>query len=71
VVASCEAAGVYLLTWSPAQGYAASQVVRGPAAVASVDFESTTQEVTMQVTCHGGIPAATTSVDNSGGGHGE
>ncbi len=69
VVAACVSAGAYLLSWSPQQGYAASSVVRGPAAAAKVVFGSGQTAVTMVVTCHGGVPAAATSV--SQGWHGD
>jgi len=59
VVASCEAAGAYLISWSPLQGYEADDVNRGPAATARVSFESATQRVTMVVSCSAGVPSAT------------
>jgi len=59
VVASCEAAGAYLISWSPLQGYEADDVNRGPAATARVAFESATQRVTMVVSCSAGVPSAT------------
>lgn len=63
VVATCQAAGAYLVSWSPQQGYEVDGVSRGPAATASVHFESTANEVTMRVTCSAGVPSATTSAD--------
>jgi serine/threonine-protein kinase len=59
VVASCQAAGAYLISWSPLQGYEANNVNRGPAAAARVTFQSTTQRVTMVVSCSAGVPSAT------------
>ena len=59
VMASCQAAGAYLISWSPLQGYEVSGVNRGPAATARVTFESTTQQVTMVVSCSAGVPSAT------------
>jgi hypothetical protein len=63
VVATCESAGAYLISWSPAPGYAVAQgqVVRGPAAVASVTFNAGTATVTMNVSCSGGTPSSSTS----------
>jgi hypothetical protein len=63
VVATCESAGAYLISWSPAPGYAVAQgqVVRGPAAVASVTFSAGTATVTMNVSCSGGTPSSSTS----------
>jgi hypothetical protein len=60
VVAVCESAGAYLLSWSPAQGYAVQQVHRGPAPVAIVVFAAT-QEVTMKIDCRSGTPVNHTS----------
>src|SRR5215472_15234524 len=60
VVATCESAGAHLIAWSPAQGYEVGHVVRGPAPVASVSFESNTTEVDMKITCQGGMPVAST-----------
>jgi hypothetical protein len=63
VVATCESAGAYLLSWSPAPGYAVAQgqVVRGPAAVASVTFDAGSATVTMNVSCSTGTPVSSTS----------
>jgi hypothetical protein len=57
VLATCQTAGAYLLSWSPQQGFEALGVVRGPAVVVSVRFESPSRSLTMRVTCHGGLPA--------------
>jgi hypothetical protein len=59
VVASCQAAGAYLVSWSPLQGYEVDDVNRGPATTARVTFESATQRVTMVVSCPAGVPSAT------------
>jgi hypothetical protein len=61
VVATCEPAGAYLLTWSPAQGYQVDRYVQGPAAVASVRFESNSLAVTMNISCQGGTPVSSTT----------
>jgi hypothetical protein len=62
VVAECQPAGAYLLSWSPAQGYETNRVVRGPAVTAQVSFEATANSVTMVVSCSSGVPTATTTV---------
>jgi hypothetical protein len=59
VVAGCQAAGAYLISWSPLQGYEVSGVNRGPAATARVTFGSATQQVSMVVSCSAGVPSAT------------
>lgn len=69
VLATCQAAGAYLLSWSPQQGFEAQEdVVRGPAAVVSVRFDSPSQSLTMQVTCHGGLPTVLQSGWSGAGG---
>jgi hypothetical protein len=60
-----------LVSWSPTQGYEATGVVRGPAATASVVFNSSANSVTMVVSCPngaGGAPAASSYIHPSGGG---
>ena len=71
VLAECRTAGTYLVSWSPTQGYEASDVTRGPAATARVVFESPARSVTMRVTCPdgpGGRPVASSSSGSWGGG---
>ena len=74
VLAECLAAGTYLVSWSPTQGYETSDVTRGPAATARVVFESAAKSVTMTLTCPdgpGGRPVASSSSGSWGGGHDE
>lgn len=59
VVASCQASGAYLISWSPSQGYEVSGVNRGPASAAQVTFYSSSSRVTMVVSCSTGVPTAT------------
>lgn len=59
VVASCQASGAYLISWSPSQGYQVSGVNRGPASAAQVTFYSSSNRVTMVVSCSTGVPTAT------------
>jgi hypothetical protein len=63
VVASCQAAGAYLISWSPLQGYEVDSVARGPAATARVTFDSNASRVTvtMVVSCTAGVPSATST----------
>jgi len=68
VVARCESAGAYLVSWSPQQGYAAVNVIRGPTATAQAKFSNGQRVVIMKVTCSGGVPTATTTAHRSGGG---
>jgi hypothetical protein len=63
VVASCQPAGAYLISWSPLQGYEVDGVIRGPAVTARVTFSQVTvsptaREVTMLVSCSAGVPSA-------------
>ena len=59
VLADCQAAGAYLISWSPSQGYEVGGVTRGPAATARVTFYSNANRVTMVVSCSTGVPSAT------------
>ncbi len=63
VVARCTGADAYLVYWSPAAGYHAGDVVRGPATSVRVQFEGAGRELTMTVTCVGGVPQAVTHAD--------
>ncbi|HEY3686653.1 MAG TPA: hypothetical protein VGL93_26710 [Streptosporangiaceae bacterium] len=59
VVARCLAGGaVQLDSWSPAQGFAAEDVKRGPADRAEIQFESDRTEVKGRITCAAGRPVA-------------
>jgi hypothetical protein len=64
VVAVCQPAGAYLVSWSPAQGYEAYLKIRGPAPNAKVTFADSHKMVTMTVSCSGGVPAASTRVNH-------
>ena len=66
VVAGCQAAGAYLVSWSPAQGYGVTKVTRGPAATAKVTFTGSRKLVTMAVSCPDGVPSESTTVTNWG-----
>ena len=68
VVADCRPGGAYLVSWSPAPGYEAGTVIRGPAVTARVSFDSAANSVTMQVSCSAGVPTASTTVGGSGSG---
>ena len=58
VLASCPSAGAYLVSWIPDQGFTADDVIRGPAAVASVTFSNAAGGVVMRVSCASGTPVA-------------
>jgi hypothetical protein len=67
--ASCDNGLARLLYWSPAQGFEADDVFKGPATVASVKFTDSTGGVLMRVTCtSAGTPAAHVSSLSWGGG---
>ncbi|WP_440083093.1 hypothetical protein [Streptosporangium sp. LJ11] len=51
VIARCENGLVILRSWSPAQGFQADDVERGPADRARVEFESEEDEVKVEVHC--------------------
>jgi hypothetical protein len=67
VLAGCRAAGAYLISWSPQQGFEADDVVRGPAANAVVVFEAGSHGVRVAVSCAGSVPSESVS---DVGGHG-
>jgi hypothetical protein len=69
-VAECRTAGAYLVSWSPAPGYEAGSVARGPAPTAQVTFNSaaTAGSVVMLVSCSTGVPTASSTISGSGGG---
>jgi hypothetical protein len=56
VVAHCVDDGAYLVLWSPAPGFHADDVRRGPAPVARVKFERPGQEVEVTVRCVDRVP---------------
>lgn len=64
VVARCRGAQVYLASWSPAQGYRADDVRRGPAVEARVKFESAAGEFVVDVRCVSGVPHHTIERDD-------
>lgn len=68
VVARCDAAGAYLLSWSPQQGYEVIGVLRGPSATARVTFRSVDRAVTMTLSCVNGEPSEVTGTGGSWGG---
>jgi hypothetical protein len=57
-MASCQSGLAYLQSWTPTQGYTADDVIRGPAAQASIGFDRTTSEYKISVTCNGLTPVA-------------
>ena len=61
VVAECQTAGAYLVSWNANSGFQASRVVRGPAATATVTFDDwqRNRSVDMMITCANGAPSAT------------
>jgi hypothetical protein len=69
VMASCQSGLAYLQYWSPAQGYQADDVIRGPAARARLEFEGVASTVVMTVSCAGGVPTDQVSTGGDDGGH--
>ena len=70
MLAGCAGSDAYLISWSPQQGYAADDVVRGPAAQAQVVFLAGRAGVRLTVTCAGQVPTAMVSQvqgDDDGG----
>ena len=71
VLAGCAGSDAYLISWSPQQGYAADDVVRGPAAQAQVVFLAGGAGVRLTVTCAGPVPTAMVSQVQGDDGGGE
>lgn len=63
LIARCDGANAYLLSWSPAQGWEVEDHLRGPARSTMVTFEGDNdsnddRQVTVTVTCRSGQPVA-------------
>jgi serine/threonine-protein kinase len=63
VVAECQPAGAYLVSWNANPGFQAFRVVRGPTATAKVTFNEwqRNRSVVMVISCANGAPSATIS----------
>jgi hypothetical protein len=69
VIARCTGSQVYLVSWSPEPGYRVRDVVRGPAAQASVRFDGDDERVSVSVRCVSGTPVATVTRRGEDHGH--
>lgn len=58
VVARCQDGLAYLVSWTPEQDYEAHDVRRGPAAVASVEFEGGGPSIQLDIHCENDVPFA-------------
>ena len=56
LTAECIGQLAYLISWSPAPGYRVDDLQRGPATVAQVAFDSTTEQLAVGVSCASGFP---------------
>jgi hypothetical protein len=74
VVARCSSpsssASVYLVSWSPAQGYQVDDVRRGPAQEASIDLEGNGDSVSVTYSCSATGPVQQIEHDDGSGGGG-
>jgi hypothetical protein len=74
VTARCVGERATLLAWTPAQGFRAEEVSRGPAPAASLKLTSGSDEYEVTVTCASGVPVAHPIKDDGHrrgrGGHG-
>jgi hypothetical protein len=72
VVARCSSpstsATVYLVSWSPAQGYQVDDVRRGPAQVASIHLEGGQDEISVTYSCSATGPVQQVQHDDGSGG---
>ncbi|GAA0403140.1 hypothetical protein GCM10009541_52840 [Micromonospora gifhornensis] len=60
VVAECVPGGVYLVSWTPRQGYRVDDYDRGPDDDAEVTFVGPTGEHELSLRCQGGVPVLET-----------
>jgi hypothetical protein len=58
VVAECRGADVALVSWTPDQGYRATDVDRGPDDDAEVTFAGSGHDIEVEVRCVDGVPVA-------------
>lgn len=64
VTARCEGGRVTIVAATPYQGFRTDGIEHGPAASASLTFESSDEEYAVTVTCEGGSPVAHTARDD-------
>jgi hypothetical protein len=67
VIAQCHTGFAYLISWSPAQGFQAQDVMRGPAFMAGVTFKGLGREIRMSVSCPANTPHADIHDEADGG----
>jgi hypothetical protein len=65
-VARCQGQTVYLVSWSPAQGYLVAKVERGPAAFSNVLFMRSGAISFLRATCAAGIPVVVSHQGDDG-----
>jgi hypothetical protein len=70
-VATCRGATAYLAFWTPAPGFRAEDVNRGPAPAVRLAFEGLGREIKISVRCVGGVPQPTVDEEygDNGPGH--
>lgn len=56
VIAQCTDSTVYLISWTPRQGFETDEQIRGPAPTAYVKFDSDVLDVLLTVSCQDGVP---------------
>jgi hypothetical protein len=61
IVAGCSGSDAYLASWQAAVNYRVKSVTPGPDVQAAVTFKAQGTEITMTVTCPGGVPVVSTS----------
>jgi hypothetical protein len=64
VNARCDGGRVTIMAWTPAQGYQADDLDRGPAVAATLTFKSDRLEYAVTVTCEAGAPVAHSEKDD-------
>jgi hypothetical protein len=64
IIARCAGSTVYLVSWSPRQGFEIDDHVRGPAPTAFIKFEAENFDVYTTVSCQQGGPVAHSATEH-------
>lgn len=56
IIARCQGHSVYLVSWTPRQGFESDDEIRGPARTAYLEFESDHLKVHVTIQCRRGAP---------------
>lgn len=63
VIARCTGNSLYLMSWTPRQGFEIDDHTRGPAHTAYIKFESDDADIHMSINCSDGTPESVTTTE--------